>query len=58
MVAVGFAGQTLYINRRKNIVIVTLSCFPQPPYAAAYGIDFKAERFAFKDAVVDLLAGA
>lgn len=55
MVAVGFAGQTLYVNRQKAIVIVTLSCFPQPPYAAAYGMDFKAERFAFKDAVVAAL---
>ncbi|HVY17911.1 MAG TPA: serine hydrolase [Rhodopila sp.] len=52
MVAVGFAGQTLYINRRAGIVIVTLSCHPQPPFAASYGIDVKAERAAFKDAVL------
>jgi CubicO group peptidase (beta-lactamase class C family) len=47
MVAVGFAGQTLYINRAEDLVVVTLSCQPQPPYAAAYGIDFRTERQAF-----------
>jgi CubicO group peptidase (beta-lactamase class C family) len=55
MVAVGFAGQTLYINRSATVVIVTLSCHPQLPFAAAYGIDLKAERFAFKKAVLDAL---
>ncbi|CAN7621935.1 serine hydrolase [Bosea sp. LjRoot9] len=55
MVASGFAGQTLYVNRRANVVIVTLSCHPQPPFAASYGIDFKAERFAFKRAVLGQL---
>jgi CubicO group peptidase (beta-lactamase class C family) len=52
MVAVGFAGQSLYINRKDEIVIVTLSCQPQPPYAAAYGVDLQAEYHAFKNAVV------
>ncbi|MGL4289378.1 MAG: serine hydrolase domain-containing protein [Phreatobacter sp.] len=52
MVAVGFAGQTLYINRRSKVVIVTLSCHPQPPFAAAYTVDLQSERRAFKDAVV------
>jgi CubicO group peptidase (beta-lactamase class C family) len=56
MVAVGFAGQTLYINRQADVVIVTLSCHPQPPFAASYSVDFKAERFAFKDAVLRQLA--
>ena len=55
MVAVGFAGQTLYVNRQANVVIVTLSCQPQPPFAASYGVDAKAERFAFKKAVLDAL---
>jgi len=55
MVAVGFAGQTLYVNRQANVVIVTLSCHPQPPFAAAYGADVKAERFAFKKAVLEAL---
>lgn len=52
MVAVGFAGQSLYINRRKKLVIVTLSCQPQPPFAASYAVDLKAEYYAFRDAVV------
>ncbi len=52
MVAVGFAGQSLYINRKNKVVIVTLSCQPQPPYSAAYGVDLKTEYHAFKDAVL------
>ena len=52
MVALGFAGQSLYVNRRANVVIVTLSCQPQPPYAAAYSVDLKAEYHAFKEAVL------
>lgn len=52
MVAVGFAGQTLYVNRQANVIIVTLSCHPQPPFAVSYDADFKAERFAFKHAVL------
>lgn len=52
MVALGFAGQSLYINRQENVVIVTLSCQPQPPYAAAYTVDFKTEYHVFKEAVL------
>lgn len=55
MVASGFAGQTLYVNRKANVVIVTLSCHPQPPFAASYSMDVKAERFGFKDAVLGCL---
>jgi CubicO group peptidase (beta-lactamase class C family) len=55
MVAVGFAGQSLYINRRRGVVIVTLSCQPQPPYALAGALDFKVERQAFHDAVLSVL---
>lgn len=55
MVAVGFAGQSLYINRARRLVIATLSAWPQPPYAAAYGIDFPAQRQAFKQAIIDAL---
>lgn len=58
MVAVGFAGQTLYVNRKADVVVVTLSCQPQPPFSASYSIDIKAERFAFKDAVLDSLTSA
>ena len=52
MVALGFAGQALYINRKAGVVIVTLSCQPQPPYAASYRVDLKAEQHLFKDAVL------
>ncbi|MBR1209556.1 serine hydrolase [Bradyrhizobium sp. JYMT SZCCT0180] len=52
MVALGFAGQALYVNRRAGVVIVTLSCQPQPPYAASYDVDLKAEQHLFKDAVL------
>ena len=52
MVAVGFAGQSLYVNRKSNVVIVTLSCQPQPPYSAAYDVDLQSEYHAFKNAVI------
>ena len=52
MVAVGFAGQSLYVNRKSKVVIVTLSCQPQPPYSAAYGVDLQTEYHAFKNAVL------
>lgn len=52
MVAVGFAGQSLYVNRKARVVIVTLSCQPQPPYSAAYSVDLQAEYHAFKNAVL------
>jgi CubicO group peptidase (beta-lactamase class C family) len=55
MVALGFAGQVLYVNRKAGAVIVTLSCQPQPPYAASYGVDLKAEQHLFKDAVLATL---
>ena len=58
MVAVGFAGQSIYLNREARTVIVTLSCWPQPPYAAAYGIDFGAERRAFNAAVIRAVQGS
>lgn len=57
MVAVGFAGQSLYVNRATRTVIVTLSCWPQPPFAAAYGLDFSAERRAFHAGVLAALRG-
>jgi CubicO group peptidase (beta-lactamase class C family) len=31
-VAIGFAGQRIYINRREQLAIVTLSAFPQAPH--------------------------
>ncbi|WP_158743556.1 serine hydrolase [Acidisphaera sp. L21] len=51
MVAVGFSGQSLYINRARGLVIATLSCWPQPPHDTAYATDFSAERLAFRAAV-------
>ncbi len=55
MVAVGFAGQTLYLHPAEDLVIVTLSCQPQPPHAVPGGFDFKAERRAFHAAVARAL---
>jgi hypothetical protein len=52
MAAVGFAGQSLYVNRRNNVVIVTLSCQSQPPQPAADGVDLRSEYHAFKNAVL------
>lgn len=52
MVAVGFAGQSLYVNRKDRVIIVTLSCQPQPPFSASYTVDLKTEQRAFKDAVL------
>jgi len=57
MVAVGFAGQSIYINRAARIVIVTLGCWPQPPFASTYCVDFRAERQGFIGAVVDEISG-
>ncbi|RYI98620.1 MAG: class A beta-lactamase-related serine hydrolase, partial [Acetobacteraceae bacterium] len=51
MVAVGFAGQSLYVNRAAELVIVTLSCWPQPPHVTD-AVDRKAERLAFRAAVL------
>lgn len=55
MVAVGFAGQSIYVNRAARCVIVTLSCWPQPPFAAPFGLDFAAARRAFHGAVIAAL---
>jgi CubicO group peptidase (beta-lactamase class C family) len=51
MVAVGFAGQSLLIDRAAGLVAVTLSCQPQPPYARSDAPDWKAERAAFHAAL-------
>jgi CubicO group peptidase (beta-lactamase class C family) len=56
MVALGFAGQSLYCNRKHKVIIVTLSCQPQPPFSAGYTIDLKAEQRAFKNAMLAELA--
>ena len=54
MVAVGFAGQSLYVNRAAEVVIVTLSCWPQPPHVTD-AVDRKAERLSFRAAVLAAL---
>jgi CubicO group peptidase (beta-lactamase class C family) len=56
MVALGFAGQSLYVNRKDKVIMVTLSCQPQPPFSASYTVDLKAEQHAFKNAVLAELA--
>jgi CubicO group peptidase (beta-lactamase class C family) len=56
MVALGFAGQSLYVNRKDKVIIVTLSCQPQPPFSASYTVDPKAEQHAFKNEVLAELA--
>lgn len=56
MVAVGFAGQSLYIDRQAGVVIVTLSCQPQPPYAVPIDFNFKTERQAFHAAILSQLS--
>jgi hypothetical protein len=40
------------VNRQAGVVIVTLSCQPQPPYSESYRVDLKAEYHAFKNAVL------
>ncbi|WP_419899453.1 serine hydrolase domain-containing protein [Roseomonas sp. USHLN139] len=55
MAAVGFAGQSLCLDPAEELVVVTLSARPQPPYAAAYPIDMKAERAAFHAALTAAL---
>jgi CubicO group peptidase (beta-lactamase class C family) len=57
MVAVGFAGQSIYVNRAAQTVVATLGCWPQPPYDQAFGINFKKERRAFLRAVLATLHG-
>lgn len=43
MIANGFAGQRIYINRAENVVMITLSAFPQPGYVGTAEHDHYAE---------------
>jgi CubicO group peptidase (beta-lactamase class C family) len=52
MAAVGFAGQSLHVDRARGTVLVMLAARPQPPFDAAYGIDFKAETAALRRALL------
>lgn len=55
LAAVGFAGQSLCLDPAEALVVVTLSCRPQPPYAGAYPVDMKAERQLFHAALTKAL---
>jgi len=56
MVAMGFAGQRLYIHREQALVIVVLGAFPQPPYVGPGDHDRLAEVSAFIAAAQTALA--
>ena len=51
MIARGFAGQFLYIDRARRLVVVCLAAFPQPPHASAIDHDRDAEFMRFVDAL-------
>ena len=50
-VALGFAGQRIYINRREQLAIVTLSAFPQAPHVPAPIPDRDQELMLLTDAI-------
>lgn len=43
MNAAGFAGQRIWIDRARGIIVVILSAVPQPPYAGPAYPDSTAE---------------
>ena len=51
MIAIGFAGQRIYINRAEQLIMVTLGAFPQNPYIGPGEHDHVAEVAAFTQAV-------
>jgi CubicO group peptidase (beta-lactamase class C family) len=51
MIANGFAGQRIYINRAERLVMVTLGAFPQRPYIGPGEHDHYAEVVLFTDAL-------
>lgn len=55
MVANGFAGQRIYINRAEQLVVVTLAAFPQKAYTGPAEHDHYREVTVFTDAVRALL---
>ncbi len=58
MIANGFAGQRIYINRKERLAMVTLGAFPQKPYLGPGEHDHIAEVVQFTDALrATLLAG-
>lgn len=55
LIANGFAGQRIYINRAQSLAIVTLGAFPQPRYQGPGAHDHVAEIAAFTEAVKQAL---
>lgn len=57
MIAVGFAGQRIYVNRKEQLAIVTLAAFPQKGYVGERSHDHIAEVVEFTRAVRGVLRG-
>ncbi|MFT3761501.1 MAG: serine hydrolase [Pseudoxanthomonas sp.] len=56
MVAAGFAGQRIYINRKERLAIVTLGAFPEPRYRGPGDHDRRAEVVQFTESVKKALS--
>jgi CubicO group peptidase (beta-lactamase class C family) len=54
-VALGFAGQRIFINRRERLAMVTLGAYPQAPHVAAPIPDREAELVLLTDAIRSVL---
>ncbi|KIZ34117.1 MULTISPECIES: serine hydrolase domain-containing protein [Rhodopseudomonas] len=55
LIAMGFAGQRIYINRAQSLAIITLGAFPQARYQGPGEHDRVAEVVAFTEAVKQAL---
>jgi CubicO group peptidase (beta-lactamase class C family) len=55
LVAKGFAGQRIYINRAESLAMITLGAFPQARYQGPGAHDHEAEVVAFTEAVKQAL---
>jgi CubicO group peptidase (beta-lactamase class C family) len=55
LMAQGFAGQRIYINRAQSLAIITLGAFPQARYRGPTEHDRAAEVVAFTEAVKQAL---
>jgi CubicO group peptidase (beta-lactamase class C family) len=56
LIANGFAGQRIYINRHENFAMITLGAFPQAPYAGPGEHDHIADVVLFTHAARKILA--
>jgi CubicO group peptidase (beta-lactamase class C family) len=54
-VALGHAGQRIFIDRRQSLAVITLSAFPQLPHVPAPLPDREGEVVRFTEAVRDAL---